>query len=394
MNLTASAQATLLLTSYFSSAKTSGHKPLTNAEWGKFALWLKHQRLSPASLLVPEPQTLLSGWNDPCIPLERLVGLLGRGHSLALAVEKWQRAGLWVITRADADYPQRLKNNLRNDSPAVLFGCGNKALLKLGGVAIVGSRNAVEEDLNFTSKLAKKLADHGLNVVSGGARGIDECAMLSSLNAGGTATGVLTDSLLKATTSVKWRNGLASGSLALISPFYPEVGFNVANAMARNKYVYCLAESAIVVHAGKKGGTVTGALEAIKHRWVPVWVKPSKDENSSNAMIVQKGAAWLLEAIDPLKLNRFSESDSYTQPELFSLHEELAGYAARPKKGQLDFYHLFLEEIQHLALEPVAKETLADVLGVVPEQLDLWLDRAINEKRLQQLADSGLYQIS
>ena len=129
MNLSANAQATLLLTSDFSRAAASEYKPLSNSEWGKFALWLKHQRISPAELLVPQPQEKLTGWSDPRISQERILGLLARGHSLALAVDKWQRAGLWIITRGDADYPVRLKNRLRTDAPPVLFGCGNKALL-------------------------------------------------------------------------------------------------------------------------------------------------------------------------------------------------------------------------------------------------------------------------
>lgn len=397
MNLTASAQATLLLTSYFSNAKMSQHKPLSNAEWGKFALWLKHQRIPPAGLLVSDPHSLLSGWSDARIPLERLLGLLGRGHSLALAVEKWQRAGLWIITRADTSYPQRLKESLRNDSPPVLFGCGNQALLQSGGTAIIGSRNAVEEDLAFTERLAKKLASEGGHVVSGGARGIDECAMLSALNAGGTATGVLTDSLLKSSTSAKWRSGLASGNLVLISPFYPEAGFNVANAMARNKYVYCLAESAVVVHAGMKGGTVTGALEALKNRWVPVWIKPNQDKNSSNAMLVQNGAAWCpeeAESIDGGVLKRRTESGDFSQPGLFSLQEAPVEYAPGTQRGVVDFYQLFLEEIQHLALQPVTKERLADILQLTPEQLQEWLNRAIKDNRLRQLPDSGLYHIT
>ena len=63
----------------------------------------------------------------------------------ALAVDKWQRAGLWILTRGDADYPVRLKNRLRTDAPPVLFGCGNKALLQAEGMAIVGSRDAPTE---------------------------------------------------------------------------------------------------------------------------------------------------------------------------------------------------------------------------------------------------------
>lgn len=78
---------------------------------GKFALWLKHQRISPAELLVPQPQEKLTGWSDPRISQERILGLLARGHSLALAVDKWQRAGLWILTRGDADYPVRLKTD-------------------------------------------------------------------------------------------------------------------------------------------------------------------------------------------------------------------------------------------------------------------------------------------
>lgn len=161
MNLSANAQATLLLTSDFSRAAASEHKPLSNSEWGKFALWLKHQRISPAELLVPQPQEKLTGWSDPRISQERILGLLARGHSLALAVDKWQRAGLWIITRGDADYPVRLKNRLRTDAPPVLFGCGNKALLQAEGMAIVGSRDAPTDDLRYTQQLARNWPNRG-----------------------------------------------------------------------------------------------------------------------------------------------------------------------------------------------------------------------------------------
>ena len=57
----------------------------------------------------------------------------------------------------------------------------------------------------------------------------------------GAVIGVMADSLLKAATSAKWRRGLMDGHVVLVSPFYPEAGFNAGNAMARNKYIYCLA---------------------------------------------------------------------------------------------------------------------------------------------------------
>ena len=128
-SLSQTAQATLLLTCYFSKANNEIAKPLTITEWGRFALWLKNKSMTPADLLISDPKVLLNDWHDARISADRIVHLLNRGHSLAIAIEKWQRAGLWVVTRSDPEYPRRLKQRLKADSPPVLFGCGNKALL-------------------------------------------------------------------------------------------------------------------------------------------------------------------------------------------------------------------------------------------------------------------------
>jgi predicted Rossmann fold nucleotide-binding protein DprA/Smf involved in DNA uptake len=59
--------------------------------------------------------------------------------------------------------------------------------------------------------------------------------------------------------------------------------------MARNRYIYCLADAAVVMAAG----TENGAAENLKHGWVPLWVKEHGDQNSGNAALVQQGARWL-----------------------------------------------------------------------------------------------------
>ena len=291
--LTHTTQAVLLLTAHFSKPAPGDLKPLSPAEWGRFALWLRDQGQTPEALLAGEPSKLLGGWVDEKIPIERVCALLARSPALALALEKWQRAGLWVVTRSDPDYPARLKNLLRNNSPPLFFGCGNRQLLNRGGLTVVGSRNASERDLDFAHKLGGRTATAGFSVVSGGARGVDESAMLGALEKEGTVIGVLADRLLRAATSSKYRAALMRKNLVLVSPFNPEAGFDVGNAMARNKYVYCLSDAAVVVHSGAKGGTWSGALENLAHGWVPLWVKPTEDGNSGNAQLVAKGARWL-----------------------------------------------------------------------------------------------------
>jgi predicted Rossmann fold nucleotide-binding protein DprA/Smf involved in DNA uptake len=73
-----------------------------------------------------------------------------------------------------------------------------------------------------------------------------------------------------------------------------EAPFNVGNAMARNNYVYCLADAGVVVTTSKEsGGTWAGAMESLKHGWVPLWVKEHPDAGSGNAALVHRGARWL-----------------------------------------------------------------------------------------------------
>ncbi len=256
-------------------------------------MWLKDNGLTPENLLVSDPKALLKGWSDRQITPDRLEALLYRGSSLAIAMEKWLRAGLWILSRSDVHYPSRLKNQLGLASPALIFGCGNELLLDRGGLAVVGSRNACGDDLDYTRDLGAAAAGAGYSVVSGAARGVDEAAMLGTLESEGTAVGVLADSLLRACSSAKYRHHLSNGNLVLISTFYPEAGFNAGNAMQRNKYIYCLADAALVIHSGTKGGTWNGANENLRNRWVPLWVKKTTDAAAGNHALSQAGGRLL-----------------------------------------------------------------------------------------------------
>ncbi|MFC6443376.1 DNA-processing protein DprA [Paenalcaligenes hermetiae] len=336
-------------------------------------------------------------------------------------MEKWQRAGLWVITRSDPEYPRRLKQRLRTASPPVLFGCGNKALLNAGGLAVIGSRNASQLDLDFTDQIGAKAASEGITIVSGGARGVDETAMLSALKQGGAVIGVMADSLLKAATSSKWRKGLMDGHAVLVSPFYPEAGFNVGNAMARNKYIYCLADSSLVIHSGKKGGTINGAEENLKKAWVPLWVKQTNDKDAANADLVAKGGRWLEANIrtfnirdlindESVRTNQVGDQiedlfSSPTQSELFAEPEPnlTLGFTPEKDSGQeinepavsadaIDFYQLFVSELQHLAKKPVTVDELIEKTDLHKTQINAWLKRAVNEGVVQKLHRPVRYQ--
>ena len=58
----------------------------------------------------------------------RLQRLVGRGFLLSQAIERWQARAIWVVSRADAEYPRHLKARLREDAPAILYGCGDRII--------------------------------------------------------------------------------------------------------------------------------------------------------------------------------------------------------------------------------------------------------------------------
>lgn len=456
MNLSLNAQATILLTSYFTRPKKDDVKPLTNTEWGKLTAWLIENTLTPAVFLEKDVRETLAAWDDTKITAERIAELLNRGHSFALAMEKWQRAGLWVITRSDSYYPGRLKKRLGMQAPPVLFGCGNPELLNARGLAVVGSRNANPDDLSFTQHIGQTAAQQGIVIISGAAKGVDETSMLASLDEGGFAVGVMADNLLKASSAAKWRKALMEKRAVLISSFYPESGFNVGNAMARNKYIYCLSEAALVVHSGKTGGTVTGAKENLKKKWVPMCVKPTDDSDAANAELVELGGIWCgKEPINVLELLTTEADKSIHNPEN-SADEQLAlvkesepvmvntrsvqqnmdlfseDEAEPPVKSEDDqpspednsqpagvilnelefinelefkepktdglnpFYRLFLSQFSLLVPDnqALSEKELAQKLDLHGAQLKLWLKIALDEGYVEKLTRPVRYQIN
>jgi predicted Rossmann fold nucleotide-binding protein DprA/Smf involved in DNA uptake len=387
-------QAILLLTAHFTKPSADDPKPLTPAEWGRFAEWLHARGHAPRDLLIGHPNALLEGWDDRKITAERVLALLDRGAAMALSVEKWLRAGLWVLTRSDTEYPQRLKQHLREQAPPILFGCGNKALLRQGGLAVAGSRKVAEADLEYSRVLGERAADAGVSILSGGAKGVDEAAMLGALQREGTAVGVMADSLLRASISAKYRPYLTQNALVLVSPFYPEAGFNVGNAMQRNKYIYCLADAGIAVHAGTSGGTWTGATEVLKKGWIPLWARPNDDPNTGNQVLLRMGAhpapvqasdIDLPALLAPSSSERASREAPSSSP--VSDHPPQQASDSRSDIAEIDFFQLFVAKAQPLcATAPRTPEELAEALALSKTQVNQWVKQAVAEKKLSKFS--------
>ena len=388
MSLSENSQAILLLTAHFTDRENESVKPLTTTEWGRFAAWLKDKQLNPSSLNAENLDEVLAGWKDKSITTNRLGALFRRGHALALSVEKWQRAGLWIMTRSDSDYPKFLKQRLKSASPPVLFGCGNRDSLNRGGLAVVGSRKANPQDLHFSRAIGALAANKGIQVISGGAKGVDESVMIEALKSGGNVIGVVAESLMKVIRSSKYRQYLEDGRLVLVSPFNPNAGFSVRQAMDRNKLIYCLSDVGFVVQSETKGGTWNGATENLRKKWVPLWVRRTAQKGSGNEKIFEAGAHWASNNVDDIDIDDLIKSEWKSESLKTGLFQEPAAVGEECREAYEadqanEFYNLFLTKVQfHCKDDAKSFAELASVLPLQSTQLKTWLKRATEEGKL------------
>ncbi|WPV68031.1 DNA-processing protein DprA [Chitinophaga sp. LS1] len=400
-------KAILLFTCYFAKELDKLNKPLSLTEWNRLVRWMQTKNLNPEDFLTTNVVSLFGEWNDQNISKSRLIGLLERKAALAITLEKWQRAGIWIISRGDALYPESFRKKLKDLAPNILFGVGNPQLLKEKYIGVVGSRNVSDSDINLTHKIGQDISSEKFGVVSGGAKGVDEAAMIGSLSGGGSCVGILADSLIKKSTSSEYRNYISSNKLVLISPYNPEASFNAGNAMGRNKLIYAMSEATVVIKSDIKGGTWEGAKENLKNKWAPVWVYPSAEKG--NQEIVKLGGRWipegdsiviadLVQTCQPKdELTLFSGEANETSrisadKKTFSVesaNSELAKETMQIKLTDLDFFKLFIALwFNNFKNKPVAKTEIVDTLHLTPKQVDAWIEIAIKEAAVVRIKES------
>lgn len=408
--------------------KKASVNPLSQTEYTKLVRWLMENKLRPASLL--DPVHIKAAASGSGLDENRLDILLGRGTQLGFAVENWQRNGIWVISRSDADYPARYKKHLKEKAPPLLFGVGERSLLHGGGLAMVGSRNVDSTGEAFTRDVAACCAQNSMPVVSGGARGVDQVSMETALDAGGTSIGIMADNLLKKSLGKTFRKAIAAKRLLLISPYHPEAPFRGWAAMGRNKLIYAMADFALVVSSDyKTGGTWAGATEELKRKVaVPVFVRIDDTAPKGNKKLLDVGAVQWPAKLSSKNLNSLLHSaaqafvDKQTQknatlfdqipqtdPPLLNKKgnekdkkpKEVPDTAPPHKKSEPEkqapvlgskVYDLVLPVILEALSSPASATDLAERLDLQKAQLSIWLKKALADNKIKKLTRPVRYK--
>jgi DNA processing protein len=163
-----------------------------------------------------------------------------------------------VVTRLDEEYPEVLQE--LNDPPLLLFYKGNLPPFGEKRVAVIGSQNVSAEGIADAVEFSRRMAQEGIGIVGGLARGIDTAGHLGALKEDGRTYGVLPCGVNRIHPS---ENDLMAGEIvrkgALISEYLPDTPVNSGRLMARNRLIIGLSHAVVI---GEVSPESTGTLDA------------------------------------------------------------------------------------------------------------------------------------
>jgi DNA processing protein len=272
------------------------------------------------------------------------------------------------------------------ERPALLFVAGELPDLR-GAVAIVGTRYADEDALEFTHKLAAELARAGRTVISGGAGGIDAAAHRGCLAGGGRTVAVLATGLLRAYPAQ--HAGLFAAIArqgALVCEDRDPRHVAQRSFLQRNRLIAALAESVVVVQAPARSGALSTARWArqLQRRLFAVPAAPWHLRGEGCLALVRSGAQICTSATDVLSVaapgGRRSSRSARSRPKQTNDDHELSE-SARALWGLLRRGPRYPDELSVCLDMPAARVQEAlltlQLIGRVRRRADGWYEKTV-----------------
>lgn len=321
----------------------------------------------------------------PGVQARAIAAVSGARPGLRRAAEAEARAaarlGVAIVSRDASDYPATIA--ALEDPPPVLYlrGSLRAAIVR---IAVVGARRCTAYGRRVAAGLGGALAERGVEVVSGGARGIDTCAHAGALDAGGATTAVLGSGFLRpypAENVPLFERVAASG--ALVTEFPLEMDPRPENFPRRNRLISALSAAVVVVEAAARSGSLTTAAHALDQgREVMAVPGPiSSDQSEGCHRLIQQGAKLVRRVDDILE-------------ELSPMYAAALPERRTPEAAAPTFAPLSADEEAVLKLlddpEPVHVDELAEVFPFGVSRLHAALVGLVFRGAVEQLA-GGYY---
>lgn len=221
-----------------------------------------------------------------------------RRLSLDKEMERYEQKGIRVLTVAEDAYPRLLKQIPA--PPPVIFLRGTLLPDDDLAVAIVGTRRSSSYGREVTARMATGLAEAGVTVVSGLARGIDAAAHGATLVAGGRTIAVLgsgVDIIYPSEHHQLAERIVENG--ALVSDYPPGRKPDAPNFPARNRIISGLSLGVVVIEApNRSGALITVDFAADQGREVFIVPGSVLSDNSAGCHRMLRDGARLVTCAD------------------------------------------------------------------------------------------------
>jgi len=209
--------------------------------------------------------------------------------------------GARFVPAGSEEYPPELGD--LPDPPAALFVRGRPLSDIPARVAVVGARNCSALGEEVAVAVGRGLADAGVGVVSGGARGIDTAAHRGSLDAGGPTVCVLGSGI---DVTYPLRNARLLDRIvevgAVVSEYPPGVPAQPFRFPARNRIVAAMSGAVVIVEGAAGSGSLITADFALE-LGRPVYAVPGPVTSPLSEVplaLIREGAGMIRGAEDLL----------------------------------------------------------------------------------------------
>jgi DNA processing protein len=211
------------------------------------------------------------------------------------------RIGARIITIWDSEYPEALRKTY--DPPAFLFTLGKFIPCDKHALAMVGTRTPSPYGKNIAEALGRELAQLGITVVSGLARGIDTEAHWATLRAKGRTIAVIGSGLdIPYPPENRRLQELIAHQGAVISEFPMGASPEATNFPRRNRIISGLSLGTIIVESGEDGGAMITASTALDQNR-EVFAIPgniTEKRSAGTNKLIREGRAKLVQRVDDI----------------------------------------------------------------------------------------------
>ena len=282
-------------------------------------------------------------------------------ESIEEEVKRSEDAGAKIISIEDDDYPERLKEIY--DAPPLLYVKGNLEYEDRFAIAVVGSRNPSTYGIVSTESIAMGLAQRGVTVVSGMARGIDSLAHKGTLKGGGRTIAVLgsgVDVIYPPENKRLYEDIIENG--AVISEFAVGTPPEGSNFPRRNRIISGLSLGVVIIEASESSGAlITANLAMDQNRdlfAIPGNITSMRSRGTHK--LIRDGAKLIENADDILKEFKYIFGDGdLLKPKIFNGHQNIYKDLSAEQK----------EVLEYISREPIHVDMIIEESGFASEKV-------------------------